>query len=200
MPGTLMKITYPFPIMSYPHATYQYAGVDGNGSSIGIMFDVADKITGYTFVLFTKTMDAICSQASVVHQCSSHRSQRQSRPNFPQHRQNDNTFIQNEENVEDVDNRRIIPEGVHDDITDIGAFEVHIRDIDEASRSSEEDVDAGLKADEGEEHPIGMFEQPPTMMTQDTWTNLVDSSPPMPTSSHIGWDERTELFEGHVFF
>ncbi|KAF7143694.1 hypothetical protein RHSIM_Rhsim05G0136400 [Rhododendron simsii] len=145
-------------------------------------------------------MDAICSQASAVHQRWSHQSQRQSRPTFPQHRQNDNTFIQNEENVEDVDDGPIIPEEVQDDITDIGAFEMHIRDIDEASRSSEEDVDAGLEADEGEEHPIGMFEQPPTMMTQDTWTNLVDPSPPMPTSSHIGWDGRSELLEGQVFF
>ncbi|KAG5553138.1 hypothetical protein RHGRI_011110 [Rhododendron griersonianum] len=37
-----------------------YAGVDVvDDSSIGIMFDVADKITGYTPVLFTETMDAM---------------------------------------------------------------------------------------------------------------------------------------------
>ncbi|KAG5541245.1 hypothetical protein RHGRI_021176 [Rhododendron griersonianum] len=45
-----------------------------------------------------------------------------------------------------------------------------------------------------------MFEKPSTMMTQDTWTNLVDPSPPMPTSSHVGWDGRSELFEGQIFF
>ncbi|KAG5560268.1 hypothetical protein RHGRI_003534 [Rhododendron griersonianum] len=203
MPATVMKITYPFPIMSYPHATYQYAAVDVvDDSSIGIMFDISDKITGYTPVLFTETMDAIGSQAneSVVHHRSSHRSQRQSRPNISQHRQNDNTFIQNEENFEDVDEEPIIHEEVHDDITDIGAFEMHIRDMDEASQSSAEDVDAELEADEGEGTAIGMFEKPSTMMTQDTWTNLVDPSPPMPTSSHVGWDGRSELFEGQIFF
>ncbi|KAI8564765.1 hypothetical protein RHMOL_Rhmol03G0207400 [Rhododendron molle] len=147
-------------------------------------------------------MDAIGSQAneSVVHHRSSHRSQRQSRPNISQHRQNDNTFIQNEENFEDVDEEPIIHEEVLDHITDIGAFEMHIRDIDEASQSSKENVDARLEADEGEQDAIGMFEKPSTMMTQDKWTNLVDPSPPMPMSSHVGWDGRSELFEGQVFF
>ncbi|KAF7141794.1 hypothetical protein RHSIM_Rhsim06G0170600 [Rhododendron simsii] len=203
MPAAVMKITYPFPIMSYPHATYQYAAVDVvDDSSIGIMFDISDKITGYTPVLFIETMDAIGSQAneSVVHHRSSHRSQQQSRPNISQHRRNDNTFIENEENFEDVDEEPIIHEEVHDDITDIGAFEMHIRDIDEASQSSEEDVDALLEADEGEQGPIFLFEKPSTLMTEDTWTNFVDPSPPMPTSSHVGWDRRSELFEGQVLF
>ncbi|XP_058217303.1 uncharacterized protein LOC131328371 [Rhododendron vialii] len=203
MPATMMKITYPFPIMSYPHATYQYAAVDVvDDSSIGMMFDISDKITGYTPVLFAETMGAIGSQAneSVVHHRSSHRSQRQSQPNISQHRRNDNTFIENEENLEDVAEEPIIHEEVHDDITDIEAFGMHIRDIDEASQSSEEDVDAGLEADEGEQDPIRMFEKSSTMMTQDTWTNLVDPSPPMPTSSHARWDGRSELFEGQMFF
>ncbi|KAF7131861.1 hypothetical protein RHSIM_Rhsim09G0099200 [Rhododendron simsii] len=169
-------------------------------SSSGIMFDISDKITGYTPVLFTETMDAIGSQAneSVVHHRSSHRSQRQSRPNISQQRRNNNIFIENEENFEDVDEEPIIHEEVHDDITDIGAFEMHIRDIDEASQSSEEDVDALLEANESEQDPIRMFEKPSTMMTQDTWTNLVDHSPPMPTSSHAGWDGRSELLEGQI--
>lgn len=195
MPETMIKITYPFPIMSYPHATYQYAAVDVvDDSSIGIMFDVADKITGYTPVLFTETMDVICSQTNDgdVHLGSSHRSQQQLRPTR-QRCEGD------EGNVEDVEVEPFMHEQFHDDITDIGAFDTHMRDIDEASHSSEEDVDVGLEVDEGEEDPVEMFEQPPTMMTQDTWTNLVDPSPPMPTTSHVGWDGRSELFEGQVF-
>ncbi|KAF7112937.1 hypothetical protein RHSIM_Rhsim13G0134200 [Rhododendron simsii] len=201
MPATVMKITYPFPIMSYPHATYQYAAVDVvDDSSIGIMFDISDKIIGYTPLFFTETMDAMGSLAneSVVHHRSSHQSQRQSQPNISQHRRNDSTFIENEENFEDVDEEPIIHEKVYDDITDIGAFEMHLRDIDEASQSSEEDVDALLEANEGEQDPIRMFEKPSTMMTQDTWTNFVNPSPPMPTSSHVGWDGRSVLFEGQL--
>ncbi|KAI8535615.1 hypothetical protein RHMOL_Rhmol10G0187900 [Rhododendron molle] len=85
--------------------------------------------------------------------------------NYSQHWQDDNTFIQNEENVQDVDDEPIILEQVHDDITDIEVFETHIRDIEEASHSLEKDVDVGLEADEGEEDPTGMFVQPSTMMT-----------------------------------
>ncbi|KAF7113359.1 hypothetical protein RHSIM_RhsimUnG0133300 [Rhododendron simsii] len=42
------------------------------------------------------------------------------------------------------------------------------------------------------------IKSPSTMMTQDTWTNLVDPSPPMPTSSHVGWDGRSEIFQGQL--
>ncbi|KAF7133364.1 hypothetical protein RHSIM_Rhsim09G0066500 [Rhododendron simsii] len=96
--------------MSYPHATYQYATVDVvDGSSIRIMFDIVDKITDYTTVLFTKTMPYVAKQMKVL--CTNVR-----------------------ENVEDADDELIVPEEVHDDITDLGAFEMHIRDIDEASQ------------------------------------------------------------------
>ncbi|KAG5549481.1 hypothetical protein RHGRI_014722 [Rhododendron griersonianum] len=63
-----------------------------------------------------------------------------------------------------------------------------------------EDVDEGLEAEVHEEHEIPEFEPPSSMFTDDTWTNIVDPSPQMPTKSHIGWDGHYELFKGQVFF
>ncbi|KAG5521614.1 hypothetical protein RHGRI_033994 [Rhododendron griersonianum] len=58
LPSTMMKITYAFPTLSFPHTMYTYVGVevvDDNG--VNIIFDVADGIFGYTPTLYTEVLD-----------------------------------------------------------------------------------------------------------------------------------------------
>ncbi|KAG5557265.1 hypothetical protein RHGRI_007508 [Rhododendron griersonianum] len=79
-------------------------------------------------------------------------------------------------------------------------------ETDEGSESSLEDVDAALEADgfeddyiDGRGNVIPALKPPCPMYTQDTWSNIIDPSTPMPTRSHLGWDGRSELFEGQLF-
>ncbi|KAG5553352.1 hypothetical protein RHGRI_011279 [Rhododendron griersonianum] len=80
-------------------------------------------------------------------------------------------------------------------------------ETDEGSKSSLEDVDAALEADgfednyiDGQGNAIPAHKPPCPMYTQDTWLNIIDPGPPMPTRSHLGWDGISEFFEGQVIF
>lgn len=63
---------------------------------------------------------------------------------------------------------------------------LEVEGLDEGSESSLEDVDAGLEADgledeynDGEGNAIPMHKPPCHIYTQDTWSNIIDPSPPM---------------------
>ncbi|KAF7154163.1 hypothetical protein RHSIM_Rhsim01G0142300 [Rhododendron simsii] len=142
LPSMVMKITYAFPTLSFPHTMYTYIGVevvDDNG--INIIFDVADGI-----------FDDMHKDSTILEQ--------------------HNDYV------------------VHD-----SAFDNNLGDEDDVSQSSEEDVDEGLEAEDHEEHEIPEFEPPSSMFIDDTWTNIMDPSPQMPTKSHVGWDGHCELFK-----
>ncbi|KAH7848500.1 hypothetical protein Vadar_003550 [Vaccinium darrowii] len=86
----------------------------------------------------------------------------------------------------------------------IGADGVPCTEKDDEYESSLEDVDLHLGEDghdvdvANELNGMRIFEAPSTIMTRDTWKNVVDPSPPIVTKSNLGWDGISELFEGHV--
>ena len=60
--------------------------------------------------------------------------------------------------------------------------------------------DEVLEAEYNEQTAMPMHHPPWPTYTQDTWTNIVDHSPQMPSRSQLGWDGRSEFFEGQVKF
>ncbi|KAG5549551.1 hypothetical protein RHGRI_014768 [Rhododendron griersonianum] len=184
---------------------YTYVGVevvDDNG--VNIIFDVADGISGYTPTLYTEVLDDNNFRQEVGgSQCNSlpiHRSTQRSHrpherdPSKQQYLDSDTCFAY------DMHDDSTILEQLNDYVEHNSAFDNNLLDDDEVSQSSEEDVDEGLQAEDHEEHEIPEFELPSSMFTDDTWTNIVDPSPQMPSKSHVGWDGHCELFKGQVFF
>ncbi|KAG5536591.1 hypothetical protein RHGRI_024122 [Rhododendron griersonianum] len=180
---------------------YTYIGVevvDDNG--VNIIFDVADGISGYTPTLYTEVLDDNNFRQEVGgSHCNSlpiHRSTERSHrpherdPSKQQYLYDDTCF------AGDMHNDSTILEQHNDYVEHDSAFDNNLGDDNDVSQSSEEDVDEGLEAEDHEEHEIPEFEPPSSMFTDDTWTNIVDPSPQMPTKSHIGWDGHCELFKG----
>ncbi|KAG5529178.1 hypothetical protein RHGRI_029758 [Rhododendron griersonianum] len=178
LPTTVMIITYAFPTLSFPHTMYTYIGVevvDNNG--VNIIFDVADGISGYSPTLYT--------ESSRPHERD---------PSKQQYLDDDTCF------ADDMHDDSTILEQHNDYVEHDSAFDNNLGDDDEVSQRSEEDIDEGLEAEDHEEHEIPEFEPPCSMFIDDTWTNIVDPRPQMPTKSHVGWDGHCELFKGQVFF
>ncbi|KAG5524633.1 hypothetical protein RHGRI_031340 [Rhododendron griersonianum] len=205
LPSTMMKITYAFPTLSFLHTMYTYVGVEVvNDNGVNIIFDVADGIFGYTPTLYTEVLDDNNFRQEVGgSHCNSlpiHRSTERSRrphekdPSKQQYLYDDTCF------AGDMHDDSTILEQHNDYVEHDSAFDNNLGDDDDVSQSSKEDVDEGLKAEDHEKHEIPEFEPPSSMFTDDTWTNIVDPSPQMPTKSHIGWDVHCELFKGQVFF
>lgn len=66
--------------------------------------------------------------------------------------------------------------------------ELEAEGSDDGSENSLEDVDAGLEADgledeynDGEGNAIPAHKPPCPIYMQDTWSNIIDPSPPMPS-------------------
>ncbi|KAF7132729.1 hypothetical protein RHSIM_Rhsim09G0050600 [Rhododendron simsii] len=204
LPSAMMKITYAYPTLSFPHTMYTYVGVevvDDNG--VNIIFDVADGISGYTPTLYTEVLDdnnfrqevrGSHSNSLPIHRSTqwSHRPNERD-PSKQQYLGDDTCFAY------DMHDDSTIFEQHNDYVEHDSAFDNNLGDDDEVSQSSEEDVDEGLEAEDREEHEIPEFETPSSMFTDDTWTNIVDPSPQMPNKSHVGWDGHCELFKGQVF-
>ncbi|KAI8571996.1 hypothetical protein RHMOL_Rhmol01G0164200 [Rhododendron molle] len=95
----------------------------------------------------------------------------------------DDTFF-----ADDIHDDSTILEQHNDYVEHDSAFDNNLGDDDDISQSSEEDVNEGLEAEDQEENEIPEFDLPSSMFTDDTWTNIVDPSPQMPTKSHVGWD------------
>ncbi|KAF7123304.1 hypothetical protein RHSIM_Rhsim12G0088100 [Rhododendron simsii] len=180
---------------------YTYVGVelvDDNG--VNIIFNVADGISGYTPTLYTEVLDdnnfrqkvggSQCNSLPI--HCSTQRSHRphERDPSKQQYLDDDTWF------ADDMHDDSTILEQHNDYVEYDSAFDNNHGDNDDVSQSSEEDVDEGLEAEDHEEHDIPEFEPPSSMFTDDTWTNIMDPSPQMPTKSHVGWDGHCELFKG----
>ncbi|KAH7851517.1 hypothetical protein Vadar_012810 [Vaccinium darrowii] len=78
-------------------------------------------------------------------------------------------------------------------------------DKDDEYESSFENVDQHLGED-GDDvdidngiNDVRIFEAPSTIMTRDTWTNVLDPTPAILRTSNLGWDGTSELFKGQVF-
>ncbi|KAF7113031.1 hypothetical protein RHSIM_RhsimUnG0167800 [Rhododendron simsii] len=164
--------------------------VDDNG--VNIIFNVADGISGYTPTLYTEVLDdnnfrqevggSQCNSLPI--HCSTQRSHRpHERDPSKQQYLDDDTWL-----ADDMHDDSTILEQHNDYVEYDSTFDNNHEDNDDVSHSSEEDVDEGLEAEDHEEHDIPEFEPPSSMFTDDTWTNIMDPSPQMPTKSHVGWD------------
>ncbi|KAF7140587.1 hypothetical protein RHSIM_Rhsim06G0016000 [Rhododendron simsii] len=187
LPYTSMKITYRFPNIRFPNPTYQHI-------PLAYPSIVQDQILGessqsqhYNIETTFGDFPGQCSQYRYNYDTTS--LQGQSSAEFPFH---DTTFRESASQLHD----ELIEEECEgsDEETD-------------GSESSLEDVDAALEADgfeddyiDGQINAISTHKPPCPMYTQDTWSNIIDPSPPMPTRSHLGWDGRSEFFEGQVIF
>ncbi|KAG5512739.1 hypothetical protein RHGRI_038847 [Rhododendron griersonianum] len=220
LPYNFMKITYRFPSIRFPNPTYQHVALDiRDNTGVDLIFVVHGEIPGYVPILFIESMSVQACPGIVQEHLPGESSQPQHYDNettfgdFPgqcsQYRYNyDTTSFQGQSSAE-------FP--CHDTTFHGSASQLHDELIqeehegsdeerDEGSESSLEDVDAALEADgleddyiDGQGNTILAHKPPCPMYMQDTWSNIIDPSPPMPTRSHLGWDGRSEFFEGQLF-
>ncbi|KAH7838261.1 hypothetical protein Vadar_024154 [Vaccinium darrowii] len=204
-PPGLMKITYCYPIVSHPHPI-SYIGVEVvDDGGVNTIFSVANDTPGYTPTLYVESVENFPNQYDTVPVHTS--SRRRSKGESSRHRQsiiNDmpNSADERNEAEEDYligDQHEYEATGYNDECEHGNDEFEHgdDEDADYSSNSSEEDVDAGLKAGDDDEDATDVFE-PPSMLTQDTWTNIIDPSPPMPTGSQIGRDG-SDFIRGQIF-
>ncbi|KAG5544149.1 hypothetical protein RHGRI_016782 [Rhododendron griersonianum] len=219
LPYTSMKITYRFPSIRFPNPTYQHVPLEIlDNTGVDLIFHVHAEIPGYIPILFVESTNVPAYPGIVQEQFPGESSQ-------PQHYDNETTFgdfagqcSQYRYNYDTTSlqgqNSEEFP--FHDTTFRGSASQVHNElieeehegldeETDEGSESSLEDVDAALEADGFEDHYIDgqgnvipALKPPCPMYTQDTWSNIIDPSTPMPTRSHLGWDGRSEFFEGQV--
>ncbi|KAH7844672.1 hypothetical protein Vadar_030456 [Vaccinium darrowii] len=172
-----MTVMFKLPTISYPNPTYKFVLielVDDNG--IGLIFDTASSIPGYILEIFInqRLMNRFGDNTTtdVV----------------------DDDYLQQHEHVNSIDH----------EFFNSGADDPCIQNDDEYE-SSLEDVDLHLGEDghdvdvANELNGMRIFEPSSTIMSKDTWTNVVDPIPPIVSRSNLGWDGISELFEGQVF-
>ncbi|KAH7833266.1 hypothetical protein Vadar_004671 [Vaccinium darrowii] len=203
--GTKISMAFKFPTLSYPNTPYNYTTIeviDDNG--VGMIFDMADHILGYILEVFATTLD--CRNLSQNEERSLNRSHRQLCTRFSQR----NSYNQD---IETSYRHTIDIGGVHNDymhqehLLEHGNINIRTLEFpttvnDDEYESSLEDVDQRLGED-GDDidveigmNEISILEAPSTIMTWDTWTNVVDPTPSIPYSSNLGWDRTKELFKG----
>ena len=183
-PTDIFKITLQYPTVRYPNSNLQYVALDiMDDPTVDLVFHVASDIPGVVPILYT---EALSNQP------------RQEYTSFRQqtyHGGGSGGHCYDEDAV-------LLPANLsphqNNDERDEQATS------DTSSTSSMEDVDGGLDADEtrGEEdydidNDVPSY-KPPSLYTQDTWSNIVDPSPPLPTLSRAGWDGTSEFFIGQV--
>ncbi|KAH7842307.1 hypothetical protein Vadar_003834 [Vaccinium darrowii] len=209
MASTQMTITYRFPSIRYPNPTYEYVGIElADNSTVQLIFHVYGEIPGYIPILFT---EAINDQ----HQ---HRGSHREPGQTSRQQCNDNETAFSPIQAFQFQSSNIFSEQnpLHytEDIIE-NEIEEHGEGIEEESdTSSLEDVDAGLDGERFEvdglesqtfedlmvEGTTTQMHRPPCpLYTQDTWSNIVDPSPPMPTRTQLGWDGTSDFFVGQVF-
>ncbi|KAH7858772.1 hypothetical protein Vadar_027831 [Vaccinium darrowii] len=203
--GTDISMVFKFPTLSYPNTPYNYTTIDvDDDGGVGMIFDMVDHLSGYILEVFTTTLD--CGNLSQNEERSFNRSRRQSRIRFCQgnmYNQDTETdfchttyigSIHNEYTHQDHSlkhgNSNIhtlqFPTTANDD-----EYESSLEDVDQRLGEDGDDVDVEIEINE-----MSILEAPSTIMTQDTWTNVVDPTSVIPYSSNLGWDRTSELFKG----
>lgn len=207
-PSHVMRMTYGFPHIRYPNSAYHHVGIElVDDTGVDMLFQLQSEIPGYSPILYTET------SSSTTNLYDHQGCQAFEQGSFRHHGYDDNqTYFgmhatssqQHYDHTVAVSLGDDIP-GHHgyDDNVQHGTSPVEHEDGSvHGSETSLEDVDNELDAEEigadETDDGIPVHHPPCPLYTQDTWSHMVDPSPPMPNRSHVGWDGVSDFFQGQV--
>ncbi|KAH7854428.1 hypothetical protein Vadar_013718 [Vaccinium darrowii] len=174
-----ITIAYLLPTLSYPNPTYSFTTIEVvDDGGVELIFDMADAIPGYIPQIFT----------TAVH-CQTQNNRQSQNPRSDgfddQHIHEDHSF---QHDIINSSERDFVNTDKDDE------YESSFENVDQhlGEDGDDVDIDNGI-------NDVRIFEAPSTIMTRDTWTNVLDPTPAILRTSNLGWDGTSELFKGQVF-